>query len=77
MASYCLFLQSPEEGFDRPVILTVTLATHAGEQAMRLAEPIPFIVTKLRVLIRVDHHVLLGLASSHGYEDGVQRDFLG
>lgn len=44
---------------------------------MRLAEPIPFTTAELRFLIRVDNDVLLGLASPHGRQAGVQDNLLG
>ncbi len=46
-ADFLLF-QAPQEGLDRRVILTVASATHTREQAMRLAEPMPFISQKSR-----------------------------
>ena len=59
------------------MILTVPPATHAGQQAMRLAESLPLIAAKLRALVRVDHDVLLGLASPHGHQEGIPHNLLG
>ncbi len=66
--AYFLLLETTEEGLDHRVILTVSSATHAGEQAMRLAEPIPFVTTVLRPLIRVNNDVMLGLASPNSHQ---------
>lgn len=35
---------------------------------MRLTEPIPFIATERRPLIRVDNYCMLGLALPHGHQ---------
>ena len=53
------------------MIITVSSSTHAWCQAMRLAEPIPFIAAELRPLIRVDHDVLLRLASPNLAFNGI------
>ena len=68
VAAYFLLLEAPEERFHHRIIIAVPSATHAREQAMCLAEPIPFIAAKLRPLIRVDNDVMLGVASPHGHE---------
>ena len=77
VASDFLLLQTAEEGLDGRVIMTISSATHAREQAMRLTEPIPFVTTVLRTLIRVNNDVLLGLASPNSHQQGIQHNFLG
>lgn len=68
MASDFLLLQTPEEGLDGRIIITVSPPTHAREQPMQLTKPSPLITTILRSLIRMDNDVLLGLTPSHGHQ---------
>jgi hypothetical protein len=68
VAAYFLLLEATEEGLYHRIIITVPFATHAWQQAMRLAEPIPFIAAELRSLIRVDNDLILGLVSPHGHQ---------
>ena len=76
VAAYLCHIQTTPKGLDCCMIITVPSVTHAGDQALRLIELIPFIATELPPLIGMDNDVLLGLASPHSHQEGVQNDLL-
>jgi len=68
-------LHAAEKGFCHCVVPAVTPSTHAGLSVMGQAETPPRIAAKLRPLIGVNQD-MLGLASAHSHEKGVQHEIL-
>ena len=65
-------LQQLEEAFGDGIVVTVSASAHAGFQIVLAEECLRFAAVELGTLIGMHGDPTLGLASPHGYEQGLK-----
>ena len=66
-------LQELEEAFRDRIVMAVPAAAHAGLEIVLAEEQLPLAAGELRSLVRMDHHLCLGLPPPDGRKQGLQR----
>jgi len=68
-----LLPQAAEKGLGNRIVPKVSPAAHAGHQLVVFAPTVEIVTAKLAVLVRMNHHRVLGVPAPHGHHQRVQH----